>query len=119
MLRPSDSLDKAQPGQHFGSDNPFCWPSLTCLRRFSMRLVRYVIPALASLCLVSRPLSAQGGGARTVHGQVTDSITKQGLAAATVSIVGKQRVTQSGPVRNYSLADVPAGLALRHVTPSL
>ncbi len=81
-----------------------------------MRLVRYVIPALASLCLVSRPLSAQGGGAGTVHGQVTDSVTKQGLPAATISIVGKQRVTQSGPDGNYSLADVPAGSAVVRVT---
>jgi len=47
-----------------------------------MRLVRYVIPALASLCLVSQPLSAQGGATGTVHGQVTDSVTKQGLPSA-------------------------------------
>jgi len=72
-----------------------------------MRLVRYVIPALASLCLVSQPLSAQGGATGTVHGQVTDSVTKQGLPSATISIVGTTRVTHTGPDGNYSLADVP------------
>src|SRR6267378_1849174 len=76
-----------------------------------MRLVRYVIPALASLCLVSQPLSAQGGGTGTVHGQVTDSVTKQGLPAATISVVGKQRVTQTGQDGSYTLTDVPAGTA--------
>src|SRR5437867_3336290 len=81
-----------------------------------MRLVRYVIPALASLCLVSQPLSAQGGATGTVHGQVTDSVTKQGLPSATISIVGTTRVTHTGPDGNYSLADVPAGTAVVRVT---
>ena len=81
-----------------------------------MRLVRYVIPALASLCLVSQPLSAQGGGTGTVHGQVTDSVTKQGLPAATISVVGKQRVTQTGQDGSYTLTDVPAGTAVVRVT---
>src|SRR5260370_12611943 len=82
-----------------------------------MRLVRYVIPALASLCLVSQPLSAQGGGTGTVHGQVTDSVTKQGLPAATISIVGKQRVTQTAQDGSYTLTAVPAGTAVVRVTP--
>ena len=81
-----------------------------------MRLVRYVIPALASLCLVSQPLSAQGGATGTVHGQVTDSVTKQGLPSATISIVGTTRVTHTGPDGNYSLADVPTGTAVVRVT---
>src|SRR5213592_2008120 len=81
-----------------------------------MRLVRYVIPALASLCLVSQTLSAQGGATGTVHGQVTDSVTKQGLPSATISIVGTTRVTHTGPDGNYSLADVPAGTAVVRVT---
>src|SRR2546426_9363507 len=81
-----------------------------------MRLVRYVIPALASLCLVSQPLSAQGGATGTVHGQVTDSVPKQGLPSATISIVGTTRVTHTGPDGNYSLADVPAGTAVVRVT---
>src|SRR5947199_1338880 len=81
-----------------------------------MRLVRYVIPALASLCLVSQPLSAQGGATGTVHGQVTDSVTKQGLPSATISIVGTTRVTHTVPDGNYSLADVPAGTAVVRVT---
>src|SRR2546422_2398963 len=81
-----------------------------------MRLVRYVIPALASLCLVSQPLSAQGGATGTVHGQVTDSVTKQGLPSATISIVGTTRVTHTGPDGNSSLADVPAGTAVVRVT---
>src|SRR6267143_5529347 len=81
-----------------------------------MRLVRYVIPALASLCLVSQPLSAQGGGTGTVHGQVTDSVTKQGLPSATISVVGKQRVTQTGQDGRYTLNDVPAGTAIVRVT---
>ncbi len=81
-----------------------------------MRLVRYVISALASLCLVSQPLSAQGGATGTVHGQVTDSVTKQGLPSATISIVGTTRVTHTGPDGNYSLADVPSGTAVVRVT---
>src|SRR5438105_7782056 len=84
------------------------------LLRFSMRLVRSVIPVLAMFSLITLPLSAQGGG--TVRGQVTDSVTKQGLPAATVSIVGKQRITQTGPDGNYTLNDVPAGTAVVRVT---
>src|SRR5438105_10195699 len=60
------------------------------LRRFSMRLVRSVIPVLAMFVLISQPLSAQGGTG-SVRGQVSDSVTKQGLPAATISIVGTQR----------------------------
>jgi len=79
-----------------------------------MRLVRSDIPVLAMFSLITLPLSAQGGG--TVRGQVTDSVTKQGLPSATISIVGTTRVSHTGPDGNYSLADVPAGTAVVRVT---
>ena len=80
-----------------------------------MRLVRYVIPVFALFSLITLPLSAQGGGG-TVRGQVTDSVTKQGLPSATISIVGTTRVTHTALDGNYSLADVPAGTAVVRVT---
>jgi iron complex outermembrane receptor protein len=80
-----------------------------------MRLVRYVSPILAFLVvLISQPLTAQDRG--TVRGQVTDSVTKQGLPAATVSVVGTTRVTQTGADGSFTLADVPAGSAVVRVT---
>jgi len=80
-----------------------------------MRLVRYVIPVLALFVLISQPLSAQGGTG-SVRGQVSDSVTKQGLPAATISIVGTQRTTQTAPDGSYTLTDVPAGTAVVRVT---
>ena len=66
----------------------------------------------ALLTCAAVPLAAQGN----VRGQVVDSVTRQGLAGATVSIQGTMRTAQTGPDGNYAISGVPAGGVVVRVT---
>ncbi|MGE5836392.1 MAG: SusC/RagA family TonB-linked outer membrane protein [Acidobacteriota bacterium] len=78
-----------------------------------MRSSTLVGPILALLtCTTALPLAAQG----TVQGQVVDSVTRQGLAGATVSIQATMRTVQTGPDGKYAITGVPAGAVVVRVT---
>src|ERR1700752_797942 len=78
----------------------------------SMRSSQLVGPILAFLTCGALPLAAQG----TVRGQVVDSVTRQGLPGATVSIQATMRTAQTGPDGNYTISGVPAGAVVVRVT---
>jgi len=77
-----------------------------------MRSSQLVGPILAFLTCGALPLAAQG----TVRGQVVDSVTRQGLPGATVSIQATMRTAQTGPDGNYTISGVPAGAVVVRVT---
>lgn len=82
---------------------------------------RHVGPILASLAVLATPLAAQNG---SIHGQVVDSVTQQGLVGATVQLVfrsagltvqpGRQVVTDAEG--RFTLSDVTPGAATVKVT---
>ncbi len=82
---------------------------------------RHVGPILASLAVLTTPLAAQNG---SIHGQVVDSVTQQGLAGATVQLVfraagltvepGRQTLTDASG--RFTLSDIAPGAATVKVT---
>ena len=82
---------------------------------------RHVGPILASLAVLTAPLAAQNG---SIHGQVVDSVTQQGLAGATVQLVfraagltvepGRQTLTDASG--RFTLSDIAPGAATVKVT---
>src|SRR5258706_4586485 len=82
---------------------------------------RHVGPILASLAVLTTPLAAQNG---SIHGQVVDSVTQQGLAGATVQLVfraaglrvepGRRTVTHGA--RRFGVSAVALGEATVKVT---
>lgn len=80
-----------------------------------MRMTRYAVPALAAGLLWAIPLHAQGTTG-TITGQVTDVGTQQGLAGASIRILGTQLTTQTRSDGGYTLSDIPTGTHRLRVT---
>src|SRR5260221_11387982 len=86
-----------------------------------MHLSRHVSPILAFLSVLAAPLAAQNG---SIHGQVVDSVTQQGLAGATVQLVFRAagltvepgRQTLTDVAGRFTLSDVALGAATGKVT---
>ncbi len=74
---------------------------------------RHVGPILASLAVLTTPLAAQNG---SIHGQVVDSVTQQGLAGATVQLVFRAAGLVVEPGRQ-TLTDVAGRFTLSDVAP--
>src|SRR5260221_11232510 len=78
-----------------------------------MHLSRHVSPILAFLSVLAAPLAAQNG---SIHGQVVDSVTQQGLAGATVQLVFRAAGLVVEPGRQ-TLTDVACRFTLSDVAP--
>ena len=82
---------------------------------------RHVGPILASLTFLAAPLAAQNG---SIHGQVVDSVTQQGLAGATVQLVFRStglivepgRQTLTDVAGRFTMSDIAPGAVTVKVT---
>jgi iron complex outermembrane receptor protein len=75
-----------------------------------MRLVRNAVPIVALLLTVTFPLQLKAQDTTgTIVGQVTDEVTKEGLANVTVRIEGTSRQTTTGPTGGYVFTLVMPG----------
>src|SRR5258706_403758 len=74
---------------------------------------RHVGPILASLAVLAAPLAAQNG---SIHGQVIDSVTQQGLAGATVQLVFRSTGLIVEPGRQ-TLTDVAGRFTMSDIAP--
>ena len=75
---------------------------------------RHVGPILASLAVLTTPLAAQNG---SIHGQVVDSVTQQGLAGATVQLVFRAAGLTVEPGRQ-TLTDASGRFTLSDIAPA-
>src|SRR6266481_1780990 len=74
---------------------------------------RHVGPILASLAVLAAPLAAQNG---SIHGQVVDSVTQQGLAGATVQLAFRSAGLTVQPGRQI-LTDADGRFTMSEVAP--